>query len=255
MPTLDSILSVEELPKLEEPVVGEQAIIEENEDGWENESSPVAEAFSGGTSPLSEELPGPMQEQSFYRPPVRRAASHESLLSVSGMDIHTLKSRPSQLLAPYGGRGITSQAVISDTYAHAARPAAMSRPSDTGKSLLSGMAADQRQPATKSPAVGKKVGGWIFGRWGAAPATSTTEATTPTAKTISAKANKTGSISSASDKAPLDPQATPKKLKLRPAGINQGGPLLGFFPEVKAISQTPVIKNLDEEALKNLLNG
>ena len=288
MPTLELIMSVEELPRLESQSVSGDAIPEENENDWEVTSSPIAEATSSLTSPVSVELPNPIIEQPTFRPPLRRAASHESILSVSGADIHTLKSRPSQLLAPYGGRGITSQAVISGATAHAARPVAMSRPSANSRNMLSGVTADKRQPTAKSTPVGKKVGGWIFGRWGATPSASpaTAAATTTTVKTnksapsnvATAKPNKPTSSSSTDSKAataitipktnkpagvasndnkPLnDPQATPKKPKLRPPGINQSGPLLGFFPEVvKPPLQAPVMKSLDEEALRNILDG
>jgi hypothetical protein len=258
-PMLDAIVSVEELPKLGQPAPAEDAIPEETEHERENVSSPDIEVSSDIASPTSDELQNPLQDQSFYQPTLRRAASHESLLSVRGMDIHTLKSRPSQLLAPYGGRGLTTQAVISDTTAHAARPTAMSRPTGTGKTLLSGMAADQRQATSPSTPIGKKVGGWIFGRWGATPAPTSTsaEATPTTTKTPSTarkidKLDKPGSISSASDKGAAY-ASTPKKILLRPPGINQSGPLLGYFPEAKSPPKVPVVNSLDQEALRSLL--
>ena len=247
-PSLDAIVSVEELPSLDHQVAGQEAIPEENENDWDNASSPPVEEDSSATSTTSEELQSSMHEQSFYRTPLRRAASHESLLSVSGMDIHTLKSRPSQLLTPYGGRGITSQATISDATAHAARPVAMSRTSANSKNLLSGVAVDQRQ--APSPTIGKKFGGWVFGRWGATPTSSTTKASPTTAT----KTRKPASISSSNDKAPGDTPTTPRKSKLRPPGINQSGPIIGFSPEVNT-PHAPVVKNLDEEALKNVLSG
>ncbi|QGA21838.1 hypothetical protein EYB26_009549 [Talaromyces marneffei] len=43
----------------------------------------------------------PMQQ---HVPTLRKSASYESLLSVSGMDIHTLRERPSQLLAGFESR-------------------------------------------------------------------------------------------------------------------------------------------------------
>ena len=253
-PVLDAIASVEELPKLGQPAPAEDAIPEETEHERENLSSPDVEANSDIASPMSDELQNPLHDQSFYQPTLRRATSHESLLSVRGMDIHTLKTRPSQLLAPYGGRGLTTQAVISDTTAHAARPTAMSRPTGTGKTLLSGMAADQKQATSPSTPIGKKVGGWIFGRWGATPAPTSPDATPATAKTQSTakKIDKPGSISSASDKSAVY-ASTPRKILLRPPGINQSGPLLGSFPEAKSPPKVPVVNNLDQEALRNLL--
>jgi hypothetical protein len=278
-PTLDAILSVEELPRLEEPPSEQDVIPEENEGDWEDNASPIApDTESDIVSPLSEEMKNPLHDPSFYRPaPLRRATSHESLLSVSGMDVHTLKSRPSQLLAPYRGRGITSQAVLADTNAHAAKPAAMSRPSENSKNFLSGMAADQRQQVASAnkPGVGKKVGGWIFGRWGATPEPSSPAEASPAAAakqidkaltrptapkqsvppTAPQPINKAVSISSAGEDVVSASPATPRKIKVRSPGVNQTGPLLGFFPEVKTPIREPVMKNLDAQALKSLLEN
>ena len=210
MPSLDTVLSVEDLPRLEQQAVTKDVIPEESEADWENASSAVAETTSSITSPSSDELQNPLYDESYYPQPLRRAASHESLLSVSGMDIHTLKARPSQLLAPYRGRGITSQAVISDTTAHATRPTAISRPSANSKNLLSGMAVDQRQPAAKSPTVAKKVGGWMFGKWGATPTASPTE-TTPT---VPVKSDKAGSTPAKGDKSASIPVKSDKSASI-----------------------------------------
>ena len=320
-PTLDAILSVEELPKLEVPDTSQDTIPEENEGEWKDDpdqTSPTAEPDSNVTSPMSDQMQNPLHDQSFYHQPpmLRRATSHESLFSVSGMDIHTLKARPSQLLAPYGGRGITSQAVTTDTTAHAARPAAISRPNANSKNMLSGMAADQRLPGSpaatasgKSPGVGKKVGGWIFGRWGGATPTPSTSSPTSTAAsediraklknrpsntpvinpanpkpghTIPAHTNKppgkqdtkpsttpsnpkpipttkpATNPSSNTSSHPSDPTSstaasTPRKVKVRSPGINQDGPLYGFFSEVKTPPKEPVLRSLDAEALRNAL--
>ena len=254
-PVLDAIVSVEDIPKLVEPGPAEEAIPEANEQEWQDPISPDAEIDSDFTSPMSDDLQNPLQDQSFYQKPLRRAASHESILSVSAMDIHTLKSRPSQLLAPYAGRGLTTQAVISDTTAHAARPTAMSRPTATGKTLLSGMAADHRQAGTPTTPIGKKVGGWIFGKWGGATPAPTVNDTSPATAKKTNKPVKPGSISSASDKGAANAQDTPKNpIQLRAPGINQSGPLLGFFPEARSPPKAPVMKNLDQEALRRLLN-
>ncbi|PGH06252.1 hypothetical protein GX51_02449 [Blastomyces parvus] len=45
--------------------------------------------------------PEPEPELSSPYHTVKRASSHDSLLSISGMDIHTLRSRPSQMLSQY----------------------------------------------------------------------------------------------------------------------------------------------------------
>ncbi|KAK4542762.1 hypothetical protein LTR36_006138 [Oleoguttula mirabilis] len=227
-------------------------IPEESEAEWQDDGSAAAEADSSVDSPFSDELLDPMHDHDFYKPSMRRAASHESLLSVSGMDIHTLRARPSQLLAVNTGRSFTSQAVISGATAHAARPAAMSRPLASSRNLLSGVAAEQR--LASRPSLGSKVGGWVFGRWGATPAP--TAASQARSVRSSGSNNKPPSRSSASDKPGdyVDPQATPKKPKVRPPGINQCGPIFGFPPEMKTQHLLPpVMMSLDEEALKGAL--
>lgn len=313
-PSLDAIMSIEELPTLEQPAEKEAPIREESEDTNDIEAGleipPVLEPSSSIASPLSEESPDPPQQElvnapvleafnplkrdTYFHPPLRRAGSHDSLLSISGMDIHTLKNRPSQLLAPYAGRTLTSQAVISDTTAHAARPVAMSRTSTSGRTLLSGMAAEQRAPP--KPTLGKKVGGWVFGRWGATPASDLTTADARTGAATANAATKTSAstavkstavptaaaakkvagpskasaatpipvkkpavpVSGTSDKAPAAEKllpSSPKKGKARPPGINQAGSIEGFFADIRPPPSVPVLKSLDEEALRSLLDG
>lgn len=226
----------------------EAAIPEEDERDWENSDS-ASPGHDGPTiSPLSEEL-----EQAFQtRPALRRAASHESVMSFAGMDVHTLKSRPSQLLTPYGARSYAPQVVVSDTTAHAARPAALYGSSNTGASILNGIAPTQRSSSghlqTPKQGLGSKVGGWVFGRWGASPAPLSISPDGTVAKM-----GRAVSVTSAStDKSVDDPQATPKKPKLRPPGINQSGPILGFGPEMR-IQHAPILKQFDADALKKVL--
>lgn len=249
--TLDSILdmSLERLPPPSLDATHRHAILEESETDWENaDDSQAIGGESSVTSPMSEETNDAMHDTVVFEPKLRRVASHESLLSISGMDIHTLKPRPSQFLKPHATRAFSSQAVISDTYAQATRAAAMSRPVDSSHSLLSGMAAEHRAQAVK-PSLGTRVGGWVFGRWGATPEPNTSHAP-PSA----AKKAKPPSISSASDKAVADVQAMLKKPTIRPSGINQAGPIRGFMPEVKQ-PHAPLMKSLDQEALKTALGA
>lgn len=255
-PSLDSILdmSTENLRQFEQQQTAESVIPEEDEQNWENASSSPNDQESSATSPLSEEL-----EQAFQKRPgmLRRATSHESILSFSGMDIHTLKSRPSQLLTPYG-RSFTPQAALSNATAVASRPAAISRPSNSGASILSGMAPSQRQPGNLQPSgskqgLGSKVGGWVFGRWGASPSptVSADSDTTPTAPKI----NRTVSVASGSTATSDLSQDTPRKPpKQRPPGINQSGPIFGFAPETK-LNHPPIVKALDHDALKKALGN
>ncbi|WPH04896.1 Hypothetical protein R9X50_00779300 [Acrodontium crateriforme] len=267
--SLDAIMdaSVEELPPIDHQCQSatQEAIPEENDNDWDNGSSPDLDHRSVITSPTSEELVDTSNSQ--YQPKLRRAASHESLFSISGMDIHTLKPKPSQLLRPYASRVFTPQAVVSDAQALGSRPAAMSRPLDSSRDLLSGMAIDHRQQIYK-PSFGKKVGGWMFGKWGASPTPTAadsrpstppeTTAATGTPSSQSAKAATSlkapSVLSTSSDASNSDPNATPRALKVRSPGINQPGPIFGFSPEVKRRTP-PVMKVLDQEALRGALES
>lgn len=129
---------------------------------------------------------------------LRRAASHESLISVSGMDIHTLQSRPSQLL---NGRllsyaavsapsvSLTSSKPIAATMATAALgrvsrpgPGDRSGGASHSKEILSSMVATNRRDTNATSdqqqqtgygsglaTIGRSVGGWVKGSWGFAP--------------------------------------------------------------------------------------
>lgn len=273
----------------------EDAILEEDEQDLLdpclapiNQHSPHAPDFRDDSAIAT----GPTNPAFHIRPGGhRRAASHESLISIHGMDIHTLKSRPSQLLAatshhvfpvrggaPFAGinRAFSSQPVVGATMAsatmtHTARPALTPRSSDTGHSLLSGMAADQRAvsagggvTAATRPALGKKAGSWLFGRWGATAA-STVAASTPLNDMpvvqkvrndgAAAKQAPVTSATPASASASASASAVPPPLqyKLRQPGINQSGPIWGFGPEPQLPAQ-PVLLTLDEEALRQSLS-
>ncbi|KAK3081413.1 hypothetical protein LTS18_006910 [Coniosporium uncinatum] len=145
-----------------------------------------------------------------YRPSLhRRAASHESLLSVSGMDIHTLKSRPSQVLVVGGGlssrfaalAATSASATVSAATATAARPTSGLRRGDS-KTVLASVAGGQRCSSdgsatglaqTQAPvkkkgsegSLGGWVGGWVRGKWGYAPPPSPSPSPSPSAARIS----------------------------------------------------------------------
>jgi hypothetical protein len=172
---------------------GHSTILEENED-----LDLVSQDTTTGESEDPSEASSTPQ---VMIPLLRRATSHESLMSISGMDIHTLQSRPSQLL---GGRmrlsstpsTSSTQAVISGASASAMRPSVPRTDSDSRK-YLSGIAASNRKPVSKKASTGTlgQIGGWVRGRWGAAPTTTTTSTSTtststaPTASTATATAS------------------------------------------------------------------
>ncbi|GAB7366476.1 hypothetical protein MBLNU230_g8270t1 [Neophaeotheca triangularis] len=256
--SLDSIMdtSTEEMPALHRTSTTHDSIVEESESDWEN-----AESSAQGSDPGLETLENKndtldLDSLDLYNQPLRRATSHDSLFSVRGMDIHTVKARPSQFLGSHGNRSLSTQAVLTDTTAHATRPTALSRPSDgSSRHILRGMAAEQRQRANGGggQTLGKKVGGWVFGRWGATPAPAQATSTSATLKDASKGKLPTSDKDSVKGKTSAeDPQTTPKKPKVRAPGINQSGPILGLAPEVKIV-RPPVLKSLDESGLQEVL--
>ncbi|KAF1914313.1 hypothetical protein BDU57DRAFT_519246 [Ampelomyces quisqualis] len=230
-------------------------------------ASPVPSAFE------PDDLLSPMAPM---RPSLRRHASHESLISVSGMDIHTLRSRPSQLLCSSsprfstpGGAGSAGPELTPWTAtAHGTLSRKPVDSSQLNRSLLYSTMANQKRGPRKSDGpqphgtgITKKVGGWVFGKWGAtpapAPAVPISESARPTSshsqQTQSSTGTATGSICepSASKKKDKFPTERPQ-VKLRPSGVNQSGPIWGFFdiPEV----QTNVhVREYDANALGEAL--
>ncbi|MCJ1318007.1 hypothetical protein MMC15_003334 [Xylographa vitiligo] len=171
-------------------------------------------------------------------PKLRRAASHESLISVSGMDIHTLRDRPSQMFI---GRGFTPQnlysrpspttlvaspnPLVSPTMA-TGRPASQRRDrdsSDYNRTLLASHARnDGRQPS-----FGKLVGGWVWGKKAVTTMASTGD--------LRAKAS-----------------SPPSPFDGRPPGVNQNGPIGSFRPPPKAPTQVQPAR-VDTGLLQELL--
>lgn len=208
------------------------------------------------------------------RPTLRRGASHESLISVSGMDIHTLQSRPSQLLfsstphfaSPSSG---ASNQPVSPWTATATATANMSwQKSDSStlnKSLLYGSLMNQKRgintpQRNTSAGLGKKVGGWVFGKWGATPGASTSRpessSSGQSAETIQSADGRIGGGNAGTPSAIKRPEAKAKEqpVKLRPAGVNQNGPIWGFFdipPTPTKVVVTDV--DIDAEALGEAL--
>ncbi|KAF3390887.1 hypothetical protein DPV78_011297 [Talaromyces pinophilus] len=87
------------------------AIPEEQEDTVDKHDNQPAELTEDAPGPsiidnIFETPFDPMQQ---HAPTLRKSASYESLLSVSGMDIHTLRERPSQLLGGFESRYFLSR--------------------------------------------------------------------------------------------------------------------------------------------------
>jgi len=185
------------------------------------------------------------------RPPLRRHASHESLISVSGMDIHTLQSRPSQLLygsssrfsTPGNGSSVGPELTPWTATAHGQ----LSRKAVESSRLL--LSSQKRLAPRKSETgIGKKVGGWVFGKWGAAPAPESPRRPT------SSDSKQTQSSQGSAKKKDKAPERERPQVKLRPSGVNQSGPIWGFFdiPEVEVPTKV-VVQDYDADALGEAL--
>ena len=196
-----------------------------------------------------------------FQPSLRRSTSHDSILSVSGIDIHTLKSRPSQLtitgrgLHPRSRLGTPTSMLSVDTMTGSSMvtahptlsrhmqdstaylrssigtPASLSASSDT-RSISSGNSSD---------GIGKKVGGWVFGRWGVSPTASNGSLKTP----ITPSRVVSTPIPTATD--PL------RALMGRPPGINQKGPIPGFVRKTEKAPTRVTPVSVDHDALKEVL--
>jgi hypothetical protein len=265
----------------------QDAIPEENEDS----TNPTPDAASL-VSPTVDDIDGNLQKdienaihdalrspvQPHKRPAFRRHASHESLISVSGMDIHTLQSRPSQLLIPASrystprGAGSAGPELTPWTATAHGQLSNDMRDGTLSRSLLYSTIANHkrgpRKADTSSPStLGKSIGGWVFGKWGATPAPTATATATATPRPTSSHSHQTlSSQDTGADSATPTPSVTsvpetakpapePKKkapIKLRPSGVNQSGPIWGFFD----IPETPtniVVHDYDAEALDEAL--
>ncbi|KAI4133160.1 MAG: hypothetical protein LQ347_002283 [Umbilicaria vellea] len=122
---------------------------------------------------------------------IGQTVSSESLLSISGMDIHSLRGRPLQMLNGQGFHPRTpfnissptlaqpsSKPVISATTArgHPAYQRSVYDSSKYNRSLLSSLPAiaDTERAVSKivlvdKPTLGKRMGGWVWGKWGVTP--------------------------------------------------------------------------------------
>ncbi|KAF1998678.1 hypothetical protein P154DRAFT_523959 [Amniculicola lignicola CBS 123094] len=227
-----------------------------------------------------------------FRPPLRRYASHESLISVSGMDIHTLQSRPSQLLLSsspsFASPSATGSQPVLTPWTATATASMAARTEDrralSRDLLYSSLANTQRrgvstpQNRSASQGLGQKVGGWVFGKWGAMPTSSrAVSSSLPQTQTgvvdlhPPSPSPSPSSASSSKQRVQVD-DTTPTKLKpkdqalpskshkesrereirLRPPGVNQSGPIWGFF-DVPPTPTKVVVTDFDREALGEAL--
>ncbi|EXJ62009.1 hypothetical protein A1O7_02441 [Cladophialophora yegresii CBS 114405] len=210
-------------------------------------------------------------------PSLRRSASHDSLVSISGMDIHIAK-RPSSstsqsfsllkgnkayfALPPSAARRTPSAQPLATVTEYTASSSVRSfssnsltvpsaelslppRSVSSSVAALSGLAGlpspqheNQRSSASSSSGFTGLVGGWVRGKWGIAPVKSSTDLRSSAA-----------SVSTSSST-----ESQPRGLLLpsgRLPGINQKGPIPGLRPpqKIKAVQVTLV----NEAGLKESL--
>jgi hypothetical protein len=210
------------------------------------------------------------------RPSLHRSSSHDSLVSISGMDIHLAKHPinfpPSRMrgnsayfpLTPSSTRNITSSRPVATITGISAVSSKRSFSSDSqgpaGRSLqhLAGVPANpQTSPggAGIAAGLGKVVGlgGWVRGRWGVTP-------TKPVADLRSHNISPPTPSKSSIHYTPPKPILRPSLSSIgssgsslsRTPGINQAGAIPGFWiqkqPEAYRVQLQPEI--IDEEGLK-----
>lgn len=281
------------------------AIPEEQEDTTAAEQENTEDTEVQHETPaLEQDEPGPDIAEVTFEPmqyrSLRKSSSHESLLSVSGMDIHTLRERPSQLLVAMNsqyfyqrprrvvstGTELSSTPPVISTMNITADKSSMAPTRKTSHSLLATVAA-KNMPATtsstssestsapsskpvpitgKASTIGRKVGGWVRGRWGVTPSASVDDlrqndsaaetSSLSSESTLTSTAAKSSDASISSDAAKpvsVKPRNAMPILMMRASGINQKGPIPGFFPAAPApvsIHANVLDQQLLEESLR-----
>jgi hypothetical protein len=180
----------------------------------------------------------PQREPLLIQPSLRRSASHESFISVSGMDIHIPKNSSSQIYALGGGfspspltpsRTLPSSRPLASIVQVNANSSNLRSTSGSASassiSMLSGLATagSSSSPKPSSSArgewqgsLGRLVGEWVRGKWSIAPMAST------------------GNLQ---EQAAASPNSNTNPFAARPPGINQKGFIPGLRPPVKTPSE------------------
>lgn len=188
--------------------------------------------------------------------PLRKSTSHDSLLSVAGMDIHTPSSRHSRMGDWHPGMRIPPR-IVSPSVELVSTPPVVSTaiitadrakgPEQSSRSLLASVAAgnsvacesasvvsaDSTSTGTsstaapvprKSTTLGRRVGGWVLGRWGMAPVPADTEghAAPSSESAVGSEA------STPTEHSTLKPPDLAPPLRFRFPGVNQKGPIMGL---------------------------
>ncbi|KAF7892332.1 uncharacterized protein EAF01_010412 [Botrytis porri] len=212
-----------------------------------------------------------------FGPRLHRSPSHESIVSISGIDIHTLKTRPSQInmtsagsLRPQSRLSTPTMTYSTETITGAsmitARPTLSrtghdstsylrsnighsSSPRSTSNDRSSIRSSSSNEGNHSSTGLGKKVGGWVFGRWGMSPTKSTNDLRSSSKAHVPVPPPTIRAVSTPSISITQEPL---RAILGRAAGINQKGPIPGFRQTEKAPSK--VVPDLvDRDALAEVL--
>jgi hypothetical protein len=212
-------------------------------------------------SDVSRDSESGLQEHNWtpsFQPTLRRTSSHDSILSISGIDIHTLKSRPSQmvinrdnLFRPRTRLGPPSTVMSVETMTSAsmitARPT-LSRQGHNSTSYLRSTVLANNSDARSISSSGSneghtpKTGGWLFSRWGVSPAKSVADLRGSPASLASQQRTVSTPV--------VDPV---KPFMGRSPGINQKGPIPGFIKRVDRTPSKVTTEQVDREALQEVL--
>ncbi len=232
-------VDVEELPGLQTPSM-----------------SPLdGETTTSNVSRDTDYLPhDPEDWTSDFHPSLRRSSSHESILSISGIDIHTLKSRPSQLtitgssalFRPKSRIGSPTTVVSIDTVV-TAHPT-LSRGRNSSASYLQSVRGQSASRSISSShsneGIGVKLGGW-FGQWKVGtPAKSSGNLKPPPESSAPLSQPKPVASTTAIDQAKL--------FMSRSSGINQPGPIPGFMFRTEKAPHQVEPKVIDRDALRDI---
>ena len=205
---------------------------------------------------------------------LRRTTSHESLVSISGMDIHLAKRKPSQVFVLTRGistalspsRSLSANqplASIAEVSATSSQHSFSSDQNSASLALLT-QAGHLQPPSQQQPrGLGQLVGGWVRGNWGIAPTRSThdlrSQAQSPSIPQPARKASDAGSEMASSPKTISHQRkgsgsasgGTSFGSMSRPMGINQSGPIPGFV--IKRTPSEVHAKVLDQGLLREAL--
>ena len=181
------------------PVLDHSTIIEETEDDTSRPSTVDADR----------DLPSSHDYKPFpqVRPRLHRASSAESMLSTRGIDIPIIHTKHSQLLSgPRTSLGASTTFVepVTSSTSAVGRPSKGSRHYDSSsynRLLLNNVSSmSPTSPTTGRPTLGKKLGGWMTGKWGIAPTASPADPRAKASLAAAINSKPLGSIGGSSDR-------------------------------------------------------